>query len=98
MVQIICTKRAITDLDSIAEYIAVDSEYAAQKFIQELIKKTNSLLNYPEKGRPIPENIAGKYRQILHKSYRIIYKLEKKIVIIYSVYHQKKLLFKIEDD
>jgi len=37
MVQIIWTKRAITDLDSIAEYIAVDSEYAAQKFIQELI-------------------------------------------------------------
>jgi addiction module RelE/StbE family toxin len=92
MVQIIWTKRAITDLDSIAEYIAVDSEYAAQKFIQELIKKTNSLLNYPEKGRPIPENIAGKYRQILHKSYRIIYKLEKKIVIIFCLSSKKIII------
>lgn len=64
MVQIIWTQRAITDLDSIAEYIAVDSEYAAQKFIQELIKKTNALLNYPEKDvlfqKILPGN-TGKY-------------------------------------
>lgn len=96
MVQIIWTKRAVTDLDSIGKYIAIDSENAAQKFVQELIKKAESLINYSEKGRPIPEKIAGNYRQILHKNYRIIYKLDKKRVIIYSVYHQKKLLFKID--
>ena len=96
MVQIIWTKRAITDLDSIGKYIAIDSENAAQKFVQELIKKADSLINYPEKGRPIPEKIAGNYRQVLHKNYRIIYKLNKKKVIISSVYHQKKLLFKID--
>ena len=62
MVQIIWTKRAITDLDSIGKYIAIDSENAAQKFVQELIKKADSLINYPEKGRPIPEKIAGNYR------------------------------------
>ena len=95
MAQIIWTLRAINDLDSIAEYIASDSEYSAQKFVKELIHKADSLLSYPERGRPIPENIPDKYRQILHKSYRIIYKLEKKNIIIASVYHQKKLLFKI---
>ena len=96
MVQIIWTKRVITDLDSIGKYIAIDSENAAQKFVQELIKKADSLINYPEKGRSIPEKIAGNYRQVLHKNYRIIYKLNKKKVIISSVYHQKKLLFKID--
>ena len=96
MVQIIWTKRAITDLDSFGKYIAIDSENAAQKFVQELIKKADSLINYPEKGRSIPEKIAGNYRQVLHKNYRIIYKLNKKKVIISSVYHQKKLLFKID--
>ena len=98
MAQIIWTERAITDLDSIAEYIASDSQYAANKFVRELIEKTGILLSYPERGRPIPEkNIKGNYRQILHKSYRIIYKLENKNIIISSVYHQKKLLFKIVD-
>jgi plasmid stabilization system protein ParE len=44
------------------EYIALDSEYSAQKFVQELINKANLLIFHPEKGRPIPENIPGNYR------------------------------------
>lgn len=96
MVQLIWSESAINDLNSIGEYMASDSEYAAQKFVQELIKKASPLISHPEKGRPIPENIPGNYRQILHKSYRIIYRVHKKNVIIAAVYHQKKLLFKIE--
>jgi addiction module RelE/StbE family toxin len=96
MAELIWTQRAITDLDSIAKYIASDSEQAAQKFVQELIKKANTLYNFPERGRPIPEKISGGYRQILHKTYRIIYRVDKQNVIITSVYHQKQLLFKIE--
>ncbi|MEO6638887.1 MAG: type II toxin-antitoxin system RelE/ParE family toxin [Ginsengibacter sp.] len=97
MVQLIWSERAIKDPDSIGEYIALDSEQAAKKFIQQLIEKANILSLYPGKGRPIPENIPGNYRQILHKSYRIIYRLHKETVIISSIYNQKKLLFKIEN-
>ncbi len=39
MVQIVWSERAIIDLNSIAEYIASDSEYAANKFVKELIKR-----------------------------------------------------------
>jgi plasmid stabilization system protein ParE len=49
MVQIIWTQRALTDLNSIAEYIASDSEYAAGKFVKELIKKAQVLLSVPER-------------------------------------------------
>jgi addiction module RelE/StbE family toxin len=97
MGQLIWSESAISDLNSIGEYIAADSENAAQKFVQELIKKASRLVAHPEKGRPLPENIPGNYRQILHKSYRIIYRINKKNIIISSVYHQKKLLFKIEN-
>lgn len=95
MDQLIWSETAIKDLNSIAEYIATDSEDAAQKFVQELINKANSLLLQPGKGRPIPEDIPGNYRQILYKSYRIIYKIHKRDIVISSVYHQKKLLYKI---
>ena len=95
MVQLIWADRAIKDLNSIAEYIASDSEQAAIFFVQELIKKADILASHPGKGRPIPENIPGNYRQILYKSYRIIYKVDKERIIISSVYHQKRLLFKI---
>lgn len=54
MVQLIWSENAINDLNSIGKYIAQDSEYAAQKFIQELIKKASLLVAHPAKGRPIP--------------------------------------------
>ncbi|MDQ6762579.1 MAG: type II toxin-antitoxin system RelE/ParE family toxin [Bacteroidota bacterium] len=95
MVQLVWSERAIKDLNSIGEYIAIDSEQAAKKFIQQLIEKVNILSLHPGKGRPIPERIPGNYRQILYKSYRIIYRQEKETVIISSVYHQKKILLKI---
>ena len=81
MDQLIWSETAIRDLNSIAEYIAVDSEYAAQKFVQELINKANILLLHPGKGRPIPEDIPGNYRQKPHKSYRIIIKYAKEILL-----------------
>jgi toxin ParE1/3/4 len=95
MAQIVWTSTAINDLNSIAEYIEIDSERAAVKFIKEIISKTEALSFHPFKGRPIPENIPGDYRQILHKSYRIIYRVEGSNIFISSIYHQKKLLFKL---
>ncbi len=64
MAELIWSERAIEDLNSIGEYIALDSEQAAKKFIQEIIKKANTLSIHPEKGRPIPETfpvITSKY-------------------------------------
>lgn len=95
MAQIIWTSTAINDLTSIAEYIETDSEMAAVKFVKEIISKAEALSSHPFKGRPIPENISGDYRQILHKSYRIIYKVEGSNIFISTIYHQKKLLFKL---
>ncbi len=57
MVQVIWTKRAVADLDSIGKYIAIDSEYAAQKFVQELIKKAETLINYPRKDAPFQKRL-----------------------------------------
>ena len=57
MAKLTWTQSAINDLDSIGEYISINSEYAAQKFIENLIKKTNTLVTFPERGHPIPENL-----------------------------------------
>lgn len=97
MAQLIWTLSAINDLDSIAEYISIDSEIAVKKFVGEIIAKADTIIFHPLKGRPIPERIPGGYRQILHKSYRIIYKVENEKIYVSSIYHQKRLLFKIND-
>ncbi|HZW64220.1 MAG TPA: type II toxin-antitoxin system RelE/ParE family toxin [Hanamia sp.] len=95
MAQLVWTSAAIKDLNLIAENIEMDSEIAAKKFIKEIISKAEGLASQPFKGRPIPEKIPGGYRQILHKSYRIIYRVEELNIFISSIYHQKKLLFKL---
>ena len=97
MAQVIWTLGAINDLDSIGKYIALDSELAAQKLIREIISKAELLADNPYRGRPIPEKIPGDYRQVLHKSYRIIYRVKKNVIYISSIYHQKRLLFKINN-
>ena len=95
MAEIIWTSTAINDLDSIAEYIEIDSFIAAKKFTREIISKVDGLSNHPFRGRPIPEKIPGGYRQILHKSHRIIYRIEDLKIYVSSIYHQKKLLLKL---
>ena len=97
MAQIVWTLGAINDLDSIGEYIALDSELAAKKLIKEIISKAELLADNPYRGRPIPDKFLGDYRQILHKSYRIIYSVKKDAIYISSIYHQKRLLFKLNN-
>jgi plasmid stabilization system protein ParE len=67
MTTVIWTSRSLKDLVAIGEYIGADSETAAKKFIKEIISKAEVLSFHPLKGRPIPENIPGKYRQIYIK-------------------------------
>ena len=64
MVQLIWSESAIDDLNSIGEYIALDSEHAAQKFVQELIKKQISLFPILRKVAQFLKTfreITGKY-------------------------------------
>ncbi len=43
------------DLKLIHDYIAKDSEYYAQNVVEEIVTKTNTLTDFPEIGRVVPE-------------------------------------------
>jgi plasmid stabilization system protein ParE len=49
------TVPAKNDLKQIHDYIAKDSKYYAQKVIQEIVAKTETLTDLPEVGRVVPE-------------------------------------------
>jgi plasmid stabilization system protein ParE len=82
------------DLEHIFFYIAEDSINNAKKFILELEKKIYSLDTFPERFALIPENIffGTSYRYIVHKKYRVIYKIANNSVQILRVVHGAKLL------
>lgn len=82
------------DLEHIFFYIAEDSINNAKKIILELEEKIYSLDNFPERFALIPENIffGTNYRHIIHKKYRVIYRIDYNSVQIMRIVHGTKIL------
>lgn len=73
--KIILSPRAIQDLQEIVRYISFDNPVRAESFGRELIAKTRLLATFPELGRVVPEFAEAHIREIIHKSYRIVYRV-----------------------
>ncbi|MBM9538806.1 type II toxin-antitoxin system RelE/ParE family toxin [Desulfobulbus alkaliphilus] len=88
------TRNAQNDLEYIFCYIANDNLANAKKFIRELEEKIYSLDSSPERCPFIPENtfFGTSYRQLIHKKYRAIYKIDNDAVYILRVVHGSRLL------
>ncbi|ANI89030.1 hypothetical protein A9P82_06820 [Arachidicoccus ginsenosidimutans] len=92
MAQIIYAESALKDIEHIKDYISADSISNANKFILAIDKKIDTLEKYPEIGKPVfPDKYNG-LRQLLHKSYRIIYHYDKDVVTVVTIHHQARLL------
>lgn len=73
------------DLQTVFEYIAMDSEHHAIKVYQAIKSSTKRLEGFPESGQIVPElakqNISG-IRQVVIMHWRVVYKIfESKIHI-----------------
>jgi len=60
MAEVIWTEPALHELDSIAEYIALDNVVAASALVEEVFGKTERLESFPQSGRIPP--ISHVYR------------------------------------
>ena len=87
MAKIIWSPTAIEDIDSIADFIAKDSIYHAAVFVSRLIETTDQLQEFPYSGRIIPEINNERNREIIYKSYRIMYHIEEKEIWITGIVH-----------
>ena len=85
-------QRAQEDLDCVYEYIARDSIYYANKTVNEIINKTEYLLIFLYMGRKIPEYNNFNLREIIYKSYRILYRVNSNIDILNIFHHSRDIL------
>ena len=92
MVNINIEIEAKADLKQIQEYISKDSIYYANKTINEIINKTEYLLMFPYMGRKIPEFDNINFRELIYKSYRILYKVNSNIYILNVFHHSRDFL------
>ena len=92
MAQIIWTEPALSDLDAIAEYIALDKPSAATHLVQKVFSSTDRLEQFPESGRKPPEFKKSRYLEIIVNPCRIFYRIEGDIIyIIYVMRSERKL-------
>ena len=66
---------ALSDLERIVTYIARQNAVAAGQIGNQLLDAALSLDNFPERGRMVPEYQLPELREIIFRSYRIIYRM-----------------------
>ena len=67
------TLQAADDLAAIYAYVAQDSEHYALLTVRALIAAPARLATFPELGRIVPELSRTDVRELLWRSYRIVY-------------------------
>lgn len=90
--QVEWSPEALDDVDAIAEYIARDSEIYAQSVVAKILAVSRSLNQNPLRGRMVPELENEEVRERFIYSYRLIYRVRDKQVLIIAVMHGKQML------
>ena len=83
--KVIWTKNAEFDLESIIEYIKIDSIKIAKDIFLEVKDRCDDLSIFPTSRRIVPElQQIGvlKYRELIYKRWRVIYKIENDKIFI----------------
>ncbi len=88
---------AVEDLEAIAEYIARDSRFYAQSVVRKMLEMAESLADFPEMGRVVPELSDKNIREHFVYSYRLIYEIRDSQIVIVAIVHGKRLLINVSD-
>ena len=92
MARLIWTEPALNDLESIAEYIALDKPDAARRYVQRVFQAVERLAQFPKSGSIPPEVPHLPYRQVVVPPCRIFYRSEGKDILIIFVMRSEQRL------
>jgi len=92
MVEVVWTEPALSELDAIADYIALENPDAARELVQRIFRHVNQLANHPKSGYKPPELRGWRYRQIVEPPCRIFYREESGRAYILYVMRAERLL------
>ncbi|MBS1257493.1 MAG: hypothetical protein MAG551_00537 [Candidatus Scalindua arabica] len=82
--------RAVSNLEDICNYIAVDSEYYAILFAKKINSIIKAIPQFPKAGRIVPEYADEHIRERIYKNYRIVYRIKEDIIEIVAICHGSK--------
>ena len=83
---------AVERIGEISDYIAQDSPIAAERWINSIFDRIEQVKDFSKSGRSVPEINRKDLRELIIANYRIIYRLEPKVVSILTVRHSRQIL------
>ena len=89
---IIWSPLALERVAEIAEWIAAERPAAAERMVTELFGAVKRLSRFPESGRQVPEFDRAEIREVIHRGYRIVYRLAPEQIAILTVRHSFQLM------
>jgi plasmid stabilization system protein ParE len=92
MAEVIWTEPALSDLDAIADYIALENPDAARAFVRRVFDHVDQLIDHPRSGSKPPELRGWRYRQIVEPPCRVFYREDSNRVFILYVMRAERLL------
>jgi len=87
---LVWSPEAVEDIDAIAAYIERDSLWYARAVASKIVEIAESIPDYPELGRTVPEIDDPQIRERLVHRYRLIYRLDGTRVLIVAVIHGRQ--------
>jgi len=92
MAELIWTEPALSDLDAIADYIALDNPEAARGLVQRVFRHVEQLIEHPESGSRPQELHGSRYRQIVEPPCRVLYRYDgERVFILYVMRGERRL-------
>jgi plasmid stabilization system protein ParE len=92
MAEIVWTEPALSDLDAIADYLALENPIAARKLVRRIFRHVEQLKDHPDSG-PKPVELEGlNYRQIVEPPCRVFYRPDDKCAFILHVMRSEQRL------
>lgn len=86
------TEAAWSDLSDVADHIALDSPHYAATFVREVRDAAQSLAEFAERGRIVPEFGDPMVRELFIKTYRLVYQVSPKTVFVLGLIHGARLM------
>jgi toxin ParE1/3/4 len=85
--EVVWTEIAWRDVEEAADYVAEDSPHYAAAFVREVRDAARSLAHLAERGRVVPEFSDPSIRELLVRSYRLIYRVAGEAVYVTGFIH-----------
>lgn len=94
MAEVVWTEPSLSDLEAIADYIALEDPIAASDLVRCVVDHVEQLADHPESGSRPPELGRSRYRQRVEPPSRVFYRFDGQKVFILYVMRSERLLRK----